>query len=160
MPRLLPLLALAACGSAEPGAPAPLCDTGDQGREATLSGVISRSADPRDDGRGDVYVALFTEDPVWNANSTEVVAQVRLADVDLGPADATVDYTVRCIPPRAEPYAFFVFLDENGTATEAAPEPDAGDLIVMEGLGAPQAAIPEAADYAQDVVLNLVMPLR
>ena len=169
---LLAAFALAACGSStEPGvdasvsvdaagsvdafsaADAPATTTG------TLHGDVTRTAMPRADGIGDLFVAVFDRDPVTEMAEAQVVAAARLEDVDMSSADARIAYEVTGIPPRAEPYFVIAFLDDNDNVTDPTmAAPDRGDLVTIEGFGAPSVTVSEPVRVDRDLVLNLNVP--
>ena len=128
---------------------------------ATLSGVVTRSAEIQGDGIGDVYVALFETNPVVLGEGPEpvLVARARLEDQDLNADDCVVSYTLEGIPPRAEPYFVITFFDDNDTIDEDAPGPDKGDLMSLSGPTADEVVLDAPESYEHDMVLNAVMPV-
>ena len=125
---------------------------------ATLMGTVTRTADPQSGGIGHIYIAVFTDDPVWATDSADVAGLTLLADVDFSSGDAEVAYEITDIEPRNGEYYLVAFLDDNGTATDADPSPDQGDLFTFETAGVPTVDLPEPGEYEVDLVLNAVMP--
>jgi len=143
-----------------PPADARVTDAGES-ESATLTGSITRSAAPAAGGIGHLYIAVFTLDPVSNADTTELVGAARVDDVDMSGDGVSVVYAVTGIPPRAEPYFVTAFLDDNGTVVAddpAAAGPDRGDLIALDGFASPQVTLSSATSVALDLELNFNLP--
>ena len=115
-------------------------------------------ADPQSGGIGHIYIAVFTDDPVWATDSADVAGLALLTDVDFSGGSAEVAYEITDIEPRDGEYYLVAFLDDNGTATDADPSPDQGDLFTFETMGVPTVDLPEPGEYEVDLVLNAVMP--
>jgi hypothetical protein len=127
----------------------------------SITGHVTRSAMPAAGGRGHLYVAVFTSDPVVDRMGARNVANARIDDVDMSAAGARVPYTVTGIPPRPEPYFVTAFLDDNRTVDPSSPEsagPDRGDLVALEGFGSPRVTVPDARPVTLDLVLNFNLP--
>lgn len=169
---LLAALTLAACGSStEPAVDAAVSGDAAESADAftapdapiattgTLHGDVTRTAMPRADGIGDLFVAVFDRDPVSEMDAAEVVAAARLEDVDMASMDASIAYEVTGIPPRAEPYFVIAFLDDNDNVTDPTmAAPDRGDLVSIEGFGAPSVTVSEPVRVERALVLNLNVP--
>jgi hypothetical protein len=147
---------------AAPGAPdaAPgVPDAGPAG--ARLTGVISRSAMPTGDAKGNIYVAVFDKDPIANQSTAKVVGNALVLAADLSATATKIPYTVEGVPPRAEAYYLIGFLDDNGNVDMSNPAgagPDKGDLVSLMGVSAPKVTLDTAGDHPHDIDLNLVMP--
>ncbi len=160
---------LAGCGEPEPtndspDAPlaidAPIVIDAPPTGGGTLTGMVSRSAQPMGDARGHVFVALFDRDPVVNMSSAQVVARVRIENVDLSASGASTPYTLTNIAPRAADYFLLAFLDDNGNVdpTTMAAGPDRGDLVSLDGFAAPKVKVTVAASKTENIILNSVLP--
>lgn len=128
---------------------------------ATLTGTITRSAQPAAGGIGNLYIAVFTLDPVSNADTTVNVANARIENADMSADDAMVTYTMLGVPPRAEPYYVTAFLDDNGTVDTTDPAnagPDRGDLVAIDGFASPQVSITSETTVTLDLDLNFNLP--
>lgn len=140
---------------AAPGAPDAAPAT------ARLTGSITRSAAPTGDAMGNVYVALFDQDPIAHKDTAKVVGNALLMNVNLAAAGAKIDYAVENVAPRAEAYYLIAFLDDNANVDPTMPAaagPDKGDLVSLQGVSAPKVMLTTAGAHAQDIDLNLVMP--
>ena len=127
----------------------------------SIEGVVTRSAMPAAGGRGHLYVAVFTSDPVTDRDGAVNVANARIDDVDMSGADARVPYEVQGIPPRSEPYYVTAFLDDNGTVDPSSPAsagPDRGDLVALDGFSSVSVTIADETPVALDLDLNLNLP--
>lgn len=162
------LLATAACDtngesapdSPDAATPDPRVDASSS-QLATVSGGISRSAQPMGDARGHIYVALFDRDPVANMDTAQVIARALLESADLSAPGASVAYSLMDVPARAEDYFLVAFLDDNGNVDPASPDdagPDRGDLVSLDGIAAPKLEVSSAGTISHDVVLNSVLP--
>jgi hypothetical protein len=114
-------------------------------------------------GRGNLYIAVFTEDPVTMGAGATPVANLRLDAVDMSADGASIPYTMPGIPPRAEPYFVTAFLDDNGTASTSDPSmagPDRGDLVTIDAasFGSPRVTVASATTVNFDIVLNFNLP--
>ena len=129
-----------------------------------LTGVVKRtSTKPKNGGKGALYLAVFRGSPITDEKSAVVVARQVIRSVDLSADGAQVSYRLQGIPVAAdEDYEVIAFLDDNGTATDASPVPDKGDLCSLQisgaGVSGVRARIPTAGDVALDIRLNVVMP--
>ncbi len=129
---------------------------------ATLRGTIMRSTsstlpiDPPPDGRGDIYVLLFESNPAVMP-APPVILSAMIENVDLSAPTLSVDYELPGIVARAEPYHLVVFLDDNENTTFAAPRPDAGDTVTMDGGHVPMVVIDTDTVHTFDVDMNLVL---
>jgi hypothetical protein len=127
---------------------------------AKLTGNVLRKAltKPQNGGKGDVYVAVFDHDPVTDRASAKVVGQTIVHDADMTADTAAVPYAVEAIPPRSEPYFVIAFLDDNHSAKAAAPGPDKGDLVSLDGLASPKVTLATPTAVSLDLPLNTVLP--
>ncbi|MGZ3449394.1 MAG: hypothetical protein ACXWUG_25270 [Polyangiales bacterium] len=127
---------------------------------AKLTGKVLRKAltKPQNGGKGDVYVAVFDHDPVTDRASAKVVGQTIVHDADMTADTAAVPYTIDAIPARSDPYFVIAFLDDNHTAKAAAPGPDKGDLVSLDGLASPKVTLASATAVTLDLPLNTVLP--
>jgi hypothetical protein len=127
----------------------------------SITGRVTRSAMPAAGGRGHLYVAVFTTDPVRDRMGARNVANARVEDVDMSAAGVSVPYTVTGIPPRAEPYFVTAFLDDNRTVDASDPAsagPDRGDLVALDGFSSVQVSVPDARPVSLDLDLNFNLP--
>lgn len=134
--------------------------TGDPTSDGTssITGTITRSAQVQEDGAGTVYVAVFDGNPINLLNPPSVIGQALVADQDLNAPGATVAYVVEGVPAWDQPYHVMAFFDDNGNVDAQAPKPDQGDLVSMEGMGAPTVVVSAEGPATLDLVLNAVMP--
>ncbi|GAB4202418.1 MAG: hypothetical protein OHK0013_15680 [Sandaracinaceae bacterium] len=132
------------------------------GAEAgSITGHVTRTAMPAAGGRGHLYIAVFTADPVLDRTGARNVANARVDDVDMSAPGARIPYVVTGIPPRAEPYFVTAFLDDNRTVDASDPSsagPDRGDLVALDGLGSPRVTVPDTRPVTFDLVLNFNLP--
>lgn len=127
----------------------------------SITGVVTRSAMPAAGGRGHLYVAVFTSDPVTDRDGAMNVANTRIDDVDMSAAAARVPYTVLGIPPRSEPYYVTAFLDDNGTVDASDPAsagPDRGDLVALDGFSSVSVTVSDDTPVSLDLDLNFNLP--
>jgi len=129
---------------------------------ATLVGAISRSTDPSRgaDAVGDVYIALFDNEPILDRDQMPVAFLIVEA-VDLSDPITTVPYRLEGIAPRAEAYWISAFLDDNGNASTDDAGPDRGDLVMLERFVPPESrrvTIAEPGEQTQVIDLNNVLP--
>jgi hypothetical protein len=127
----------------------------------SITGHVTRSAMPAAGGRGHLYVAVFTTDPVLDRMGARNVANARVEDVDMSGSGVSVPYTVSGIPPRAEPYYVTAFLDDNHTVDATDPAnagPDRGDLVALDGFSSVQVSVPDARPVSLDLDLNFNLP--
>ena len=124
----------------------------------TIDGEITYSEDLVEDGFGDLYVAVFDKDPVWDSANATAMGQQIIGDVDFNVDGPAPTYSISGIEPRGSAYYVLAFFDDNGTASESAPTPDKGDLISFDlnTFGAPQVVI--SGDTTKDIDLNAEMP--
>lgn len=130
------------------------------GSVATMSGVVTRTAEPEEDGVGHLYVALFDDNPVSNQQQTPI-AQALIEDADMSASDAAIAYELADVPVRGAPYYVVAFLDDDGTVDTTNPAeagPDTGDLISLDGLSPPQITVSSPGDVELDIVLTLAFP--
>lgn len=157
-----PALDAGGTDAATPSTDAAAADGGSTpGSGGTLVGVVTRTAEPAAGGRGHLYVAVFTSDPVTDRMGAMNVARGIVEDVDMSAAGASVAYTVVGIPPRPEPYFVTAFLDDNGTVSATDPSnagPDRGDLVALEGFASPRATVASETTVTLDLVLNFNLP--
>jgi len=170
--------AVAACGANAddgddevgdaPGSPdagpdaAPIeADAGGDPTMGALVGHVTRTVEPMNGGQGDLLIAVFTKDPISDQANAMVVAQARLADVDMTSPTASIAYEVVDIPPRAEPYFVIAFLDDNHTTSSTDPttaRPDKGDLVSLNGIAVPKVTVAAPGGVAHDIALTIAMP--
>ncbi len=127
---------------------------------ATLAGKVLRVAltKPQNGGKGTVYVAVFDKDPVIDRAGAKVVGMALVPGCDLTSDTASVPYSIAGLATRADPYFVVAFLDDNKNASATAPGPDKGDLVSLDGIGAPKVTIAKAGTVALDIPLNAVLP--
>jgi len=125
---------------------------------ASISGEITFSVPIVDDGVGNLYVAVFDKDPVWDSANATAMGQQIISDVDFNVDGPVPTYSISGIEPRSTAYYVLAFFDDNGTASEITPTPDKGDLISFDlnTVGAPQVMI--NGDTTKDIDLNAEMP--
>jgi hypothetical protein len=144
------------------GAPStPATDAGSStAGGATLTGMVKRVAttQPSAGGKGNVYVAVFDNDPVTNRQNARAVGNALITDADMSSATASVAYTVTNLPPRSQQYFVIAFLDDNKNAPANAPAPDRGDLVSMDGFSAPKVTLASAASVTLDLNLTMALP--
>ncbi|MBX3274212.1 MAG: hypothetical protein KF729_28355 [Sandaracinaceae bacterium] len=143
------------------GEPPPPTDGGPTTGGGTVMGNVTRTAMPAAGGRGHLYIAVFTSDPVTDRMGAMQVANVRVEDVDMSGAGASIPYVLRGVPPRAEPYFVTAFLDDNGNVDISDPSragPDRGDLVALEGFASPRVTVPNETPVTLDLVLNFNLP--
>ncbi len=127
----------------------------------SITGDVTRSAMPAAGGRGDLYIAVFTSDPVTDRDGAMNVANARIDDVDMSAASARVPYTVLGIPTRSEPYYVTAFLDDNHTVDATDPSragPDRGDLVALDGFSSVSVEVSDATPVDLDLDLNFNLP--
>jgi hypothetical protein len=127
---------------------------------ATLTGLVKRVAttQPSAGGKGNVYVAVFDNDPVVNRQNARSVGNALVADADMSSATASVRYTITNLPPRSQQYFVIAFLDDNKNAPANAPAPDRGDLVSMDGFSAPKVTLSSATSVTLDLNLTMALP--
>ena len=124
----------------------------------TVFGTVTRSTRNSGDGFGDLYIAVFAGDPVRQMQNAELVDIVVIEGVDFSADDTVIEYRIDNIPPRAEPYPVLAFFDDNENVNADAPGPDRGDLLSLDGFGAPTADMSEPAEVEVDLELNFSLP--
>jgi len=127
----------------------------------SIEGDVTRSAMPAAGGRGDLYVAVFTTDPVTDRMGAVNVANARIENVDMSAASARVPYRVTGIPTRSAPYFVTAFLDDNGTVDGTDPSragPDRGDLVALEGFSSIRVTVADETPVPLDIDLNFNLP--
>ena len=125
-----------------------------------LEGRVTRSAQPNGDARGDVYIAVFSGDPVVD-DDAQLIANLLLPDADLSDPGSSVSYSLAGIPPRPEPYSVTAFLDDDGNvdATDpASAAPDQGDLVTLRAFHSPEVSVAAPGTVTFNLDLNLVKP--
>ena len=129
---------------------------------ATLAGVVTRSTKPEAgaDAKGDLYIAVFTDNPAKNMAAQMVGNQV-ITGADMSAMNAKIPYAISGITPRPEPYHITVFLDDDLNVDPADPSPDKGDLMDFELFTQtfPTATITSAGTTTVDLDLNLTLPI-
>ena len=127
----------------------------------SITGRITRSAMPMAGGRGNLYIAVFTSDPVTDRMGARNVANARIENVDMRARDVSVPYTVSGIPPRAEAYYVTAFLDDNNTVDTSDPAtagPDRGDLVALSGFSSTRVTVADTRPVSLDLDLNFNLP--
>lgn len=150
----------AAPGSPD-AAPEPRPDADPTAPTATLSGNVVRTTAPKAGGLGNLFVAVFENDPVTSMSDAAPVGQALVEDADMSADDAAIPYEVTGIPVRAEPYFIVAFLDDNDNASTDDPAtagPDRGDLVSLQGLASPSVSLDQAGVTTYEIVLNIAMP--
>jgi hypothetical protein len=129
---------------------------------ATLAGVVTRSTKPEAgaDAKGDLYIAVFTDNPAKNM-AAQVVGTQAIMGADMSAANAKIPYSISGIAPRPEPYHITVFLDDDLNVDPNDPSPDKGDLMDFELLTQtfPTATVASAGTTTADLDLNLTLPI-
>jgi hypothetical protein len=122
---------------------------------------VVRTADIQEDGKGDLYVAVFTQNPVdLNAPDDLLpVAQVLIEDIDFNIASSGAPYVLEGIEPQNQPFFAIAFFDDNDNLDPNDPGPDKGDLVSLDGLSGIEIYIDQPGDYSLDLELNAVMPM-
>ena len=127
---------------------------------ASLSGNVSRSAEPENGGVGPVYVAILDDNPISNLSASIVAFDV-IASADLSSADTSVAYSIEQIPVWEDTYFIFAFLDDDNNASPVYPNPRSPDLVAIEvgaGVTLPTIVLSEERAYELDIVLNMSFP--
>lgn len=139
--------------------PSPPVDA-DPGNLATLSGDVVRTTEPMAGGVGNLYIALFEQDPVTSPSPPAPVGQALVEAADMSGANARIPYEIAGVAVRSAPYYVVAFLDDNMNASmdPATAGPDRGDLVSLDGLASPsvQVARPGTVDF--EIVLNTALP--
>ena len=127
---------------------------------AVVSGEITYSVPTTEDGIGDLYVAIFDKDPVWDSANAVAQGMDLIEDVDFNTDGPAPTYQIADITPRGTAYYILAFFDDNGTATLDNPVPDKGDLISFDlnTFGAPQVLVTAGGEVTHNVDLNAEMP--
>lgn len=128
------------------------------GTTGTLFGVVTRSAAPMAGGVGGLYLAVFDGDPLGGG---QPVANTLIEGADMNAADVEIAYQIDGIPVRAEDYFVIGFLDDNGTVNPndmSSQRPDRGDLVSLQGFGAPSVTVDTPGETEFDIDLNVNMP--
>lgn len=129
--------------------------------EGSIEGFVTRSAMPAAGGRGHLYVAVFSADPVTDREGAMNVGNTRIDDVDMSSPSARIPYAVLGIPPRSETYYVTAFLDDNGTVDASDPAsagPDRGDLVALDGFGSVSVTVSDETPVTLDLDLNFNLP--
>jgi hypothetical protein len=150
---------------AEDAVPTPT-DSGEGDAACTncgsLVGTVGRNdgTKPNAGGKGHVYIAVFTGNPILDRNNAKVVARTLIENVDLSVNGTTVPYRVDGIPAGPTEYQVIAFLDDNKTATAANPAPDKGDLVTMTTLppSGVKVKVPTPTDVKLDLKMNAALP--
>ncbi len=124
----------------------------------TLFGVVTRSAAPAAGGVGGLYLAVFDGDPL---SGGQLVANSLIEGADMTAGDVSIAYQIEDIPVRPEDYFVIGFLDDNGTVNpndESTQRPDRGDLVSLQGFGAPKVTVDSPGETEFDIDLNVNMP--
>jgi hypothetical protein len=126
----------------------------------TVRGAVTRSAMPAAGGRGSLYIAVFTTDPVIDRMGAMNVANARIEGVDMSAPGVSVPYEVTGIPPRPAPYFIVAFLDDNNTvgSDPSMAGPDRGDLVALESFASPRVTVADTTPVSRDLVLNFNLP--
>ena len=124
----------------------------------TLIGTLTRSAPTQGDGLGTVTIAVFAEQPFREELPCEI-SRATYASVDVSLDTFHLDYVVRGIPTRSEPYFIAVVFDEVEGIDSAQPlEVERGDLADLRGaeLSWPQVSIQDSSPVVLDVDINVI----
>lgn len=87
-----------------------------------LRGTIRRGPDLVEDGRGELFVAVFEDYP-----QSEPIGAAMLGFVDLSAPDAELEYVIEGLDVPAAGLTVFALLDDDGTGTRGGPSD--GDLL-------------------------------
>ncbi|MEZ4231804.1 MAG: hypothetical protein R3B89_21695 [Polyangiaceae bacterium] len=126
---------------------------------ASLEGRIGRTARIPSglDGIGNVYIAVFADNPVTNMNA-EALANTLIMDADLSVDGTSVSYRVDNIPVSSEPRFVVAFMDDDGNVSQADPSPKKPDLIAFDGLSPISVTLATPGVTELDLVLNAEIP--
>ncbi|MCA9647195.1 MAG: hypothetical protein KC492_41185, partial [Myxococcales bacterium] len=126
---------------------------------ASLAGQIGRTARIPSglDGVGNVYIAVFSDNPVTNMNA-EALANTLIMDADLSQDGTGVSYRVDNIPLSNEPRYVVAFMDDDGNVTPDDPSPKKPDLIAFDGLSPITVTLAAPGVTELDLVLNAEIP--
>ena len=86
---------------------------------------MTRTADIQEDGNGDLYIAVFAQNPVdLNAPDDLLpVAQVLVEGYNFNLASTGAAYVLTDIPPSGQPYFAIAFFDDNDNLDPTDPGP-------------------------------------
>jgi hypothetical protein len=115
------------------------------GAGATLRGGVSRSVEVGADGVGTLVVEVLND-----GDGDEVVRSFQEHNVDLGPPEAHVRFSVRGLTPRDEPYWVRAWFDDDAGGLGS---PTPGDLLTLSAL---PVSISSEASFVTDLVLDSV----
>jgi len=124
----------------------------------TLIGTLTRSAPTQGDGLGTVTIAVFAEQPFSEELPCEL-SRATYPTVEVGLDTFHLDYLVRGIPTRSEPYFIAAVFDEVEGIDSAQPlEVEIGDLADLRGaaLSWPQVSIQDSSPVVLDVDINVI----
>ncbi len=133
--------------------------SGGQSSSASLEGQIGRTARIPDglDGIGNVYIAVFADNPVTNMNA-EALANALIMDADLSMDGTGVSYRVDNIPVSNEARYVVAFMDDDGNVTPESPSPKKPDLIAFDGLSPIKVTLASPGVTKLDLVLTAEIP--
>lgn len=133
--------------------------TGGVSDSASLEGQIGRTARIPSglDGIGNVYIAVFSDNPVTNMNA-EALANTLIMDADLSVDGTGISYRVDNIPVSNEPRYVVAFLDDDGNVSQEDPSPKKPDLIAFDGISPISVTLATPGVTKLDLVLNAEMP--
>lgn len=123
-----------------------------------LFGQITRTARPKNGGKGDLFVAVFEGNPVIDAKNARLLGQQLIPSVDFTDDKTTIPYRIEAIQRAQREVQVLAFLDDNHTTTAMNPAPDAGDPVTLDGLGGIKIQLTVDADNHRDLVLNAIIP--
>src|SRR6476646_5071555 len=91
-------------GGTLPDAPqvSPTADAPPSSSGASLSGSVRRSAQPSDDAKGSLYIAVFDQDPIAHKDTAKVVGNTLIANADLSAMSASIAYSIASVTPRMD----------------------------------------------------------
>lgn len=123
-----------------------------------LSGKLTRTARPKNGGKGDLYVAVFEGNPVVEMKSARLLGRQLIPAVDFSDDKTVVMYRVEGILPAQRETQVLAFLDDNHTVDQKNLGPDAGDPVTLDGIGGIKVTLKPDAENVADLVLNALIP--
>lgn len=126
---------------------------------ASLEGQIGRTARIPSglDGIGNVYIAVFSDNPVTNMNA-EALANTLIMDADLSVDGTGISYRVDNIPVSSEARYVVAFMDDDDNVSPEDPSPKKPDLIAFDGISPISVTLAAPGVTKLDLVLNAEMP--
>lgn len=134
-------------------------DGGTSTTTASIYGQIGRTARiPAGlDGIGDVYIAVFADNPVTNMNA-EALANTLIEDADLSQDGTGINYRVDNIEPSSSPRYIVAFMDDDDNVTLEDPAPAKPDLIAFDGLSPITVTLATPGEHELNLILNAEIP--